>query len=72
MVGAAPSHALATEVYLRPLLVELGATVPTRGLYVLESQLPELDNVLERWAEEATPALGTIAWASRRPALQQY
>ena len=49
MVGAAPEHALAVEVHLRPVLVELGASMPTRGLYVLESQLGDLDAVLDAW-----------------------
>ncbi|MEZ5408313.1 MAG: NAD(P)H-dependent oxidoreductase [Acidimicrobiales bacterium] len=57
MLGAAPQHALAPEVHLRPLLVELGASVPTRGLYVLESQVDELDSVVAAWAETATPLL---------------
>jgi FMN reductase len=35
MVGAAAQHALAVKTHLRPLLVELGATVPTRGLRAL-------------------------------------
>ena len=42
---------------LRPVLVELGATLPTRGLYVLESQLPELDAVVTAWLVEAAPRL---------------
>jgi len=54
MVGAAPQHALALEVHLRPLLVEIGATVPTRGLFVLEDQLDRLDDVIDTWAEEAS------------------
>jgi FMN reductase len=37
MLGAAPGHALAPEVSLRPLLAELGGTT-VRGLYVLEDQ----------------------------------
>lgn len=57
MVGAAPNHALAPEVHLRPLLVELGASVPSRGLYVLESQIDELDSVVGAWAEQAVPLL---------------
>lgn len=57
MVGAGPQHALAVEVHLRPVLVELGATVPTRGLYVLESQLEELDELLAAWLTEAGPRL---------------
>jgi FMN reductase len=53
MMGAGPQHALAVEVHLRPVLVELGATLPTRGLYVLESQLDDLDTVVGAWLEEA-------------------
>jgi FMN reductase len=57
MVGAAAHHALAVEVHLRPLLVEIGASVPTRGLYVLESDLEQLDDVIDAWAEHAGPYL---------------
>lgn len=57
MVGAGPQHALAVEVHLRPVLVELGATLPTRGLYVLESQLDDLDTVIGAWLDEAGPQL---------------
>ena len=57
MVGAGPQHALAVEVHLRPVLVELGATLPTRGLYVLESQLDDLDTVIGAWLREAAPQL---------------
>jgi FMN reductase len=39
MVGAAPHHALAVDVHLTPLLLELGARCPARGTYVLESEL---------------------------------
>jgi FMN reductase len=38
MLGASHAHALSVEHGLRPLLVELGATVPTRGLYVLDAE----------------------------------
>ncbi len=57
MVGAAPHHALAVEVHLRPVLVEIGATLPTRGLYVTEAQLGELEYVIGRWLVEAGPRL---------------
>jgi FMN reductase len=50
LVMASPQHALAVEVHLRPLLVELGATVPGPGLAVLESELGRLDAVLRPWA----------------------
>jgi FMN reductase len=49
LVMSAPQHALAVDVHLRPLLVELGATVPTPGLAVLESDLDRLDDVLRPW-----------------------
>ncbi len=38
-----PGHLLAVEVHLRPILVELGATVPARGLFVTEPELANLD-----------------------------
>lgn len=37
MLGAGLGHALAVENSLRPVLTELGATVPVRGLYVLDA-----------------------------------
>ncbi len=55
MTGAAQVHALATEVHLRPLLVELGASTPTRGLYVTEPQFDQLDDVVGAWALTARP-----------------
>jgi FMN reductase len=57
MTGAAPIHALAPEVHLRPLLVELGASTPTRGLYVTEQQFDDLDSVVRAWAEVSGPIL---------------
>jgi FMN reductase len=57
MVGAGEAHALAVEVHLRPVLVEIGASLPTRGLYVVEADLHRLDEVVAEWAEAAAPAL---------------
>src|SRR3954452_16465700 len=37
MLGAGPAHALAPELTLRPVLTEIGGSVPVRGLYVLDS-----------------------------------
>jgi FMN reductase len=54
MTGASPVHALAVETHLRPLLVDLGATVPARGLYVTEPQLADLGPVIASWAVGAT------------------
>lgn len=49
MTGASSEHALAGEVHLRPLLVELGASVPTRALYFTMDRMPELEGVLDEW-----------------------
>ena len=56
VVSGNPAHALAGEAHLRPVLVELGAVVPTRTLTLTESQLPELGEALAPWfARWATP-----------------
>jgi FMN reductase len=55
MTGAAPVHALAPEVHLRPLLVELGSSTPTRGLFVTELEFDDLDTVIASWARLARP-----------------
>lgn len=52
MLGAGPKHALAPEVHLKPVLVELGATCPTPGLYLGDSTFredPELDEFVAVW-----------------------
>jgi FMN reductase len=68
MVGAGPAHALAIETHLRPLLVEVGASCPTAGLYVLDSDLGALDAQLDTWAQRWVPvALGAaVAGLSNR------
>ena len=68
MVMNSPQHALAVEVHLRPLLVELGATVSAPGLALLESELSDLDRVLGGWTAGVARALG-YATPSAGPAL---
>ena len=63
LVMRLPQHALAVEVHLRPLLVELGATVPTPGLAVLEPDLDALDEVLWPWAARVAGDLSEVAVA---------
>ena len=55
--GGWPGHLLAVEVHLRPVLVELGATVPARGLYVTEPELASLNAPLTKWAQSAVPLI---------------
>jgi len=56
-VEAGPAHLLAVEVHLRPVLVELGATVPARGLYVTEPEFATLDAAIAAWAKTAVPLI---------------
>jgi FMN reductase len=57
MTGAGAQHALAVEVHLRPVLVELGATLPTRGLFVTEVDLDGPDVAITEWLRTAGPQL---------------
>ncbi|KQZ67214.1 NAD(P)H-dependent oxidoreductase [Nocardioides sp. Root151] len=43
MLGAGPGHALAPELTLRPVLVEIGASVPTSALYLLDGAYDDPD-----------------------------
>jgi FMN reductase len=62
MTGGWAGHMLAVEVHLRPVLVELGATVPARGLYVTEPDIAEPDAVIAAWAATAIPLIrGALA-----------
>ncbi|GAC67302.1 NAD(P)H-dependent oxidoreductase [Gordonia soli] len=38
LLGGSPAHSLAPELTLRPVLTEIGGTVPGRGLYVIDSE----------------------------------
>lgn len=57
MVAADRAHALAVDVHLRPLLLELGASCPTPGLFVEESQLVDPAAAIAPWLAVAAPAL---------------
>jgi len=47
----APAHALAVEVSLRPLLVELGASVPTRGIAFPADAVEDRARIVSEWLE---------------------
>ena len=66
MLGAGSAHHMAPEVFLKPLLVELGATVPVQGLYLSDRTYAEpgaLDRWMTRW--EATVRASAHARPSR-------
>lgn len=52
-----PAHALAVEVSLRPLLVELGASVPSRGIAFPAAQVAQRDEIVAAWADAEWPRL---------------
>lgn len=57
MLGGSPHHSMAPDTQLRPVLVELGARVPSRSLYVVDSELDRLDETIDSWWSGAGPAL---------------
>jgi FMN reductase len=57
LLGGAPNHQLAVDVHFTPLLLELGAAVPVRGLFVLEADVPSFGEFAAGWAAEHAPAL---------------
>lgn len=55
MLGAGPGHAMAPDLVLKPVLVEIGATVPCQGLYLLDATAHEPESSAkwrERWSHE--------------------
>lgn len=52
LLGAHWRHSLAADLLLKPVLVELGATVPTRGLFLLDSEYTASEE-LEKWLTSA-------------------
>ena len=59
MLGAGPAHALAPEVFLRPVLTELGATVAGRGLYVLDSRHDD-PTAYDDWLAATRPVVAAV------------
>jgi FMN reductase len=53
MTGGSADHSLAVEVHLRPVLVEIGAACPTRGLYVYGPAVDDPGPTIAAWWTEA-------------------
>ncbi len=66
MLGGDWRHSLAPEVFLKPVLAEIGASTPTRGLFLLDSDSGE-SGTLGAWLETAGPQVAA-ALAARREA----
>ena len=63
-LGGSPAHQLSPELHLKPVLVELGATVPAPGLYLVDS-VPAPDPVEQAWLERWAPVVRAAASVSR-------
>jgi FMN reductase len=59
MLGAGPAHAMAPDLLLKPVLVELGATCPTPGLYQLDSAYTD-DPQADVWVATWTPVVSAL------------
>lgn len=57
MLVAGPGHQMAPDLLLKPVLVELGATCPTQGLYLIDRTW-DADPALESWLSRWAPVVG--------------
>ena len=64
MLGGGWRHALAADLLLKPVLVELGATCPTSGVYLLDSEHLESEE-RDRWLAAARPQLSRVLTAPK-------
>ncbi|MEU9291481.1 NAD(P)H-dependent oxidoreductase [Streptomyces sp. NPDC048275] len=60
MTGADRGHSMAPDVSLRPLLVELGARVPTQSFYFVTSDIDQLDDIVAAWVENNAATLRSL------------
>jgi FMN reductase len=57
MTGGGPAHSLAVESQLKPVLVEIGASLPTRGLYISGPEVDDPEPAIDSWLTLAGPIL---------------
>lgn len=58
MTGGDLTHSMGADQHLRPLLVELGASVPTKSLYFVTSDFDDMPAIVESWVADARERLG--------------
>ncbi|MET4323934.1 NAD(P)H-dependent oxidoreductase [Bradyrhizobium sp. RT5a] len=61
MTGADLGHSMGPVSNLTPLLIELGAVVPVRGLYFVTAHMDQLNIFLNKGADEVTESLRAVA-----------
>ena len=60
-ISAAPAHRLLAEQALRPVLAELGASLPVPGLPLEEGQLEQLEEWVRDWTGRYAELVATVA-----------
>ncbi|WP_405178701.1 NAD(P)H-dependent oxidoreductase [Nocardia sp. NBC_01377] len=63
MLGAGPAHALAPDLLLKPVLVEIGATAALPGLYLTDRTFHE-DGAIAAYAERWRPVVDALTTKS--------
>ncbi|HKU12386.1 MAG TPA: NAD(P)H-dependent oxidoreductase [Sinomonas sp.] len=63
MMGAGPAHALAPDLLLKPVLVELGATTPAPGLYQIDATYG-VDGTGQDYAQRWSPVIAATISAA--------
>jgi FMN reductase len=59
LLGGAQNHRLAIDVHFTPLLYELGASVPARGLFVLEEEVDTFPAFARDWCTRHAATLAS-------------
>jgi FMN reductase len=68
MTGASAGHSMAPDAHLRPLLVELGAVVPSRSLYFVTEHMDRMDALIADWAHTSlAPIRATLSLTNGVP-----
>ncbi|WP_112136161.1 NADPH-dependent FMN reductase [Glycomyces dulcitolivorans] len=65
-IAASAEHRFLADLQLRPVLAELGASLPVPSLALREKELPELDAHLAKWTGAHLPVLAAIAGAEAK------
>lgn len=59
-VAASAEHRFLADLQLRPVLAELGASLPVPSLTLRESELPQLDETIAAWAGAHLPVVAGV------------
>ncbi|WDZ85070.1 NADPH-dependent FMN reductase [Micromonospora cathayae] len=67
-VSASLAHKLVADLHLRPVLAELGASLPVPSLLVEEAELGAVPELAREWAGRYAPVVAATVAALRQPA----